>query len=236
MAPAQELDGLLAGEVLHARLKVDVEVLRGVVIFHAERHLVVYAADGVHDGRDALEVHDNILIRLKAHQALDFDLGLLNALLGGVGRVDLAPRAAFAVVAHGIARNIHNVDGLVLGVHRRDHQGVRARLVLIDRADNEREHIFDARALIEQAARIDLVAVGLVVDGIRGRTHEEHVVRRACRAQKRDQHRQNDGDDTLFAALFRHGGLAALCGFCAFFALRLGRGLRCRRMIGCLFV
>ena len=214
MAPAQEADGLLTVQVLHTGLKIDVQVLRGIVVLHPERHLVVHAADRIDDGRDAVKVYDNILIRLKAHQALDLffrllDVAALAAGVHAVGCVDLLARAGRGVVAHGVARDVHNVDGLFLGVHRRDHQRIRSCSILIDRADDEREHIVDARARVEQTAHIDLVAVLCILDGrVVGlrRTHEN-----PCRCRRtRDQHQhdcRNDGDALFLLAgceLFFH--------------------------------
>ena len=200
------------------------QVLRGVVVLHAEGDLVVHAADRVHDRRDAVKVDDHIIVRLEAHQALDLALGLVDA-ADGIGRVDLAARVRGIVVAHGVARDVHDVDGLFLDVHRRDHERVRARFFLVHRADDKGEHIVYARARVEQAVHIDPVAVFLVLDGRVvgrcGRTDEQGRCRRPAGRER--QHDDQNDDDNAVAPLLTGQGLFDLA---ALFARGLGCGLR----------
>ena len=126
MSPAQEADRLLTVQVLLAFFQVDMQVLRRVVVLHVERHIVIYAADRIDNGCNAVEVDDHIFIRPEAHQTLDFLVHLLDvaafaAGIHAVGCVYLLARAGRRVVAHGVARDVHDVDGLFVGVHSRDH-------------------------------------------------------------------------------------------------------------------
>ena len=204
------------------------QVLRGVVILHAERNLVIHAADRIHDRRDALKVDDHIVIRLKAHQALDLGLGLLDA-ADGIGRVDLAARTGGRIVAHGVARDVHDVDRLFVGVHRSNHERVCACFVLIDRTDHKGYHIVNARARIEQAANIDLIAVFLVLD--RGVVRLRRADKNRSRGRHADhQHKDDRYRDDDPPTLLRPGELFFY--LCAFFARGLGRGPRRLRRCG----
>ena len=149
--------------MLHAGIQINMQILRGVVILHAERDLIIHAADRIHDCRNTVKVDDHIFIRLETHQPFDLALGLLDS-AHRVGRIDLAACAARRVVAHGIARDVHDIDGLRIGVHRRNHKRISSRLIFIHSADHKGEHVVDARARVEQAVHIDLIAVFLVLD------------------------------------------------------------------------
>ena len=214
---------LFSSEMLHAGLQIDMQVLRGVVILHAERDLIIHAADRIHDRRDAVEIDDHIIVRPETHQSLDFVLGLLNASAHDIGCIDLAPCAAFTIIAHGVSRNVHNIDGLCIDIHRRDHERIRTGLVLVHRADHKGEYVVNARARVEQAVDVHFIAVFLIVDGrvVHLRRADKHRTR--CR-QSGDQ-RNNDGH--------RNDDPAALLLLCqllldlpALFPGGLGRGSR----------
>ena len=72
MTPAQELNDLFAVHVLHAGFKIDIQILYRVVVNHLKRYVIIDAADGVNDLRDAVEVDDDILIRRKSDDFFNF--------------------------------------------------------------------------------------------------------------------------------------------------------------------
>ena len=224
MSPAQEADGLLAVQMLLAFFQVDVQILRRIIVLHIERHVIIHAADRIHDGCNAVKVDDNVFIRPEAHQTLDFlarllDVAALAAGIHAVGCVDLLARAGCRVVAHGVARDVHDVDGLVLGIHGCDHQSVCSCFVLINCADHERKHIVNAGARVEQAAHIDLIAVFLVLDRRLRRTDEPH----RCSCCTREQHQHNRHNDGNALALLSGCQLFFLLRSLSLFAARLGR-------------
>ena len=208
--------------MLLAFFQVDVQILRRIIVLHIERHVIIHAADRIHDSCNAVKVDDNVFIRPEAHQTLDFlvrllDVAALAAGIHAVGCVDLLARAGCRVVAHGVARDVHDVDGLVLGIHGCDHQSVCSCFVLINCADHERKHIVNAGARVEQAAHIDLIAVFLVLDRRLRRTNEPH--RCSCCACEQHQHnRHNDG-----IALLSGCQLFFLLRSLSLFTARLGR-------------
>ena len=176
------------------------QVLRRVIVLHTERHFIIHAADRVDDRRDAVKVNDHIIIRLKAHQAADFLFGLFDA-THRICRVNLTARAGHTVVTHGVARDVHDIDGLLVDIHRHDHQSIGARLILVDCADHKGEHIVNARARVEHAVNVNLVAVFLVLDGrvVRLWRPDKHHGCCRCRTQQQYKHdcRYNQDASTL---------------------------------------
>ena len=57
MAEADHLQRLLTGEMLHPGGEVDVQVLVGIVVIHVDGDFKVHAADGIHQRREAVQIH-----------------------------------------------------------------------------------------------------------------------------------------------------------------------------------
>lgn len=69
-AEAHDLERLLAVEVLLTGGDAYIEVLGRVVVVHVHGHIVVHAADGVHELDKGVEVHDRVAVYLEAEDVL----------------------------------------------------------------------------------------------------------------------------------------------------------------------
>ena len=157
-AEAHDLERLLAVEVLLTGGDAYIEVLGRVVVVHVHGHIVVHAADGVHELDKGVEVHDRVAVYLEAedvleavHEPVDAVAAVVDA--RGVERVDLLDRPGD--VDHRVARDADDVDLVRLGVHTADHHGVRVVADLVETDDEEGVHV-----LIERGGRAGVGVLG----------------------------------------------------------------------------
>ena len=127
MAEAAHLHGLLAVEVGQAGLVVDVQVLRGVVVAHMDRDVVVDAPHLVHQGLKALDINGDIVVQGDAQQIGDHPAHLLRSVV--IGGVDLG-----VLLGHGVPGDGDQAGGLVGGIihGHSDGVGISAGLVGTD--------------------------------------------------------------------------------------------------------
>ena len=162
-APAQEFDHLFPVQMAHACFReIDFQLLHWIGIHHWERDFIIYAADRIHNLGNALEIHNHIFVRREAHDLLDLLFGLFDALLGAIGRVNLAVCARLVDVGHGIARHVHDVHRMLFGIERHNHNVVGTGFVDVGCTDNKGKEIINTVAHVEIHA--DRIAVFRIVD------------------------------------------------------------------------
>ena len=81
-AAAHHLQSVGAGEILHSGLKVDVQILVGIVVGHMHRHIEVDTAYRIHQLYKALGVHFYVEVNGEAHDISDLLLQGIDAVVG----------------------------------------------------------------------------------------------------------------------------------------------------------
>ena len=68
LTPADDLHGIVTVQMPQARRLLNDQILRRVMVIHGIGHVKIHTADGVHDLANGLPFHNDLIIRLKAHQ------------------------------------------------------------------------------------------------------------------------------------------------------------------------
>ena len=128
VAPAHQAHGLLAVELLQARLKVDLQILPGVLIVHLTRHIHLHAADEVHDLHKGFQIDLDVIVGRKSDELFEVRFQSVHT-QDAVHRVDLLDVPLD--VDHCVARDAHQAQILVGHVVGDDHDRVGIALALI---------------------------------------------------------------------------------------------------------
>ena len=116
VAVAEDLHGIVSAEEPVALGLVDGEVLVGVIVVHVPGHVKIHAAHGVHDLAHGFPLHDDLVIRRKAHQLGDLLVKGLDALLPAAAIVidSVDPLDIVGNIHHRIPGDGHD-GGLLVG-------------------------------------------------------------------------------------------------------------------------
>ena len=155
---------MLAVEKLLARLEINVQILRRVVVVHILRHVKFHAADQIHRRLERVQVHEQIAVHLKAQKLRQRPLQPLHALdlAAGVDRVDLDKTAAG--VDGRIARDAQQRRLLFVHVQVGDDDGIGAVAVAVRPGEQD---VVNAVQIADRLLRLDRLLRRLVRVSVR---------------------------------------------------------------------
>ena len=166
--------------MLHAWVNVDDEsavVIPRVFIVHALLHVDVDAVQGVDDALKGMHVDEDIIVHRHVKQLLKRLLRQRIAAVG-VGGIDLVVARPLDGDAR-IARNRKQRSRPLLGIDRRDHQGVASPHIVLSLIDAQ-DHHMDLRTSCDHAVR---------------RRAARKTAAEKMRRSRRDRGDEQDGDD-----------------------------------------
>ena len=161
VAEAADLQGLLARQVLHPGLEVNVQVLGGVIVVHLHGNVEVHAAHGVYHLHKGVQIQGDIEVKGEAHQVRDHVPQVLDA--RNQAGVDLGVGG----VHQGVPGDGDHSDLLVGHVIGDHHDGVSVAAGLVRHRQKEGIGLFLSLPVSVLHAR-DGGGAGLAAAGRRG--------------------------------------------------------------------
>ena len=119
--------------MLHAGIKVDMQILGGIVVIHIIGHVEIDAPDGVHQLDEAVDAHLDITVNRRTD---DVSGGFHHAFYARSG-IDAADLLRFIVlfigihIGAGITGNAQYVEYAFVCVKAADHDGIRIAIALV---------------------------------------------------------------------------------------------------------